>query len=76
MTYFLYWVGLFILGFCICLSFKMRESENNELPFSEEQLFQVLIILLTIGFIIIAATIPFINYKTTQEYNRTYLKIK
>ena len=64
MIYFLYWTGIFILALSLCLMIKIGKSEEEEdLPFSEEQIFQVLVFLLGLGFIIIASTLPFINYK-------------
>ena len=63
MIYFLYWTGIFILALSLCLIFKLGKSEEEDLPFSEEQIFQVLVFLLGLGFIIIASTLPFINYK-------------
>lgn len=62
MIYFLYWTGIFILALSLCLMFKLGKSKEEDLPFSEEQIFQILVFLLGLGFIIIASTLPFINY--------------
>lgn len=71
MIYFLYWIGIFILAFALCALIKSQRYEEDELPISKEQLFQILKVLLIIGSIFLASSLPFINYKKQEELNRT-----
>lgn len=74
MIYFLYWIGIFILAFALCTLFKINQYEEDELPFSKDQLFHVIRILIVVGTIFLASSLPFINYKKLQELNRTHIK--
>jgi hypothetical protein len=66
MIYILYWIGIFILGFALCLLVKLQQNEED-LPISKEQIFQLLKILLIISIIFITPSVTFINYKNNQE---------
>lgn len=74
MIYFLYWIGIFILAFALCALFKINQYEEDELPFSKDQLYYVIRILIVIGTIFLTSSLPFINYKKSQELNRTHIK--
>ena len=66
MIYILYWIGIFILSFALCLLIKLQQNEED-LPLSKEQIFQLLKILLIISIIFITLSITFINWKNNQE---------
>jgi hypothetical protein len=74
MIYFLYWVGIFIFAFALCTLIKVQQYDEDELPFTKEQLHRVIQILLIIGSIFLVSSLPFINYKKFEELNRTSIQ--
>lgn len=74
MIYFLYWIGIFIFAFALCTLIKIHQYDEDELPFTTEQLYRVIQVLLIIGSIFLVSSLPFINYKKFEELNRTLIQ--
>ena len=67
MIYFLYWLGILILSFGALSFIKISKTEEDELPAPKEQLNLVVTIITIIGSLLIAVSLPFINYKNKIE---------
>lgn len=74
MTYFLYWIGIFILAFSICAIIKVEQCEDSELPFNKEHVFKVITILIALGSIFIGVTLPFLNSEKSKEVNLKFIQ--
>lgn len=72
---FFYWIGIFVISFSILLLIKSEKDDTDDLPLSKEELNYIAIYIAIIGFIILAISLHFLNYRQYAERNLKYEQI-
>jgi len=75
MLYFLYWSGIFILGFICVTILKLQSLNEEELPAPKDSIFMALQFLLLVGTILISFSTIFINFNYQKEKTIKFLDI-